>query len=142
MNTRVMAGDYLKRAGRCLREARSAFTEGDYPITVRRSQECVELSLKSVLRALGIEYPREHEVSGALGLAGKKLPVWFAAEIPRLIAISKDLSKKRGPALYGYEEELIPASELFGQGDAEVALAAAEEVFQLCERVVAIVLKV
>jgi hypothetical protein len=51
------------------------------------------------------------------------------------------LSKKRGPALYGYEEELIPASELFEQGDAEVALAAANEVFQLCERVVEVVLK-
>jgi HEPN domain-containing protein len=136
-----MAGDYIKRAGRCLREATSAFTEGDYPITVRRSQECVELSLKAVLRGLGIEYPREHEVSGALGLAGERLPPWFSAEIPRLIAISKDLSKKRGPALYGYEEELIPASELFEQGDAEVALAAANEVFQLCERVVEVVLK-
>jgi HEPN domain-containing protein len=74
VNTRVMAGDYIKRAGRCLREATSAFTEGDYPITVRRSQECVELSLKAVLRGLGIEYPREHEVSGALGLAGERLP--------------------------------------------------------------------
>jgi len=80
-------------------------------------------------------------VSGALGLAGEHLPVWFATEIPRLIAISKDLSKKRGPALYGYEEELTPASEIFEKGDAEDALAAAEEVFQLCERVVEVVLK-
>jgi len=51
------------------------------------------------------------------------------------------LSKKRGPALYGYEEELTPASEIFEKGDAEDALAAAEEVFQLCERVVEVVLK-
>ena len=80
-------------------------------------------------------------MSGALRLAGEHLPVWFAAEIPRLIAISKDLSKKRGPAMYGYEEALIPASELFEQGDAEVALAAADEVFRLCERVVEVVLK-
>jgi len=79
-----------------------------------------------ILRGLGIDDPREHEVSGALRLAGERLPVWFAAEIPRLIAISKDLSKKRGPALYGYEEELIPA---------------AEEVFQLCGRVVEVVLQ-
>ena len=80
-------------------------------------------------------------MSGALELAGKKLPVWFSAEIPRLIAISKALSKKRGPALYGYEEELTPASEIFEKGDAEVSLAAAEEVFRLCERVVEVVLK-
>ena len=80
-------------------------------------------------------------MSGALELAGKKLPVWFSAEIPRLIAISKALSKKRGPALYGYEEALIPASELFEQGDAEVALAAADEVFRLCERVVEFAMK-
>jgi HEPN domain-containing protein len=51
------------------------------------------------------------------------------------------LSKKRGPALYGYEEELPPASEIFAKGDAEDALAAAEEVFQLCERFVEVVLK-
>ena len=43
--------------------------------------------------------------------------------------------------MYGYEEALIPASELFEQGDAEVALAAADEVFRLCERVVEVVLK-
>jgi HEPN domain-containing protein len=41
---------------------RDALVEGNYPYTVRLSQECVELSLKAVLKAVGIEYPKIHDV--------------------------------------------------------------------------------
>ncbi len=45
MNTKLMAVDYIKRANRCFKESKDAFEDGDYPITIRRAQECVELSL-------------------------------------------------------------------------------------------------
>lgn len=45
MNTNAMAFDYIKRAKRCLKESKDAFKDEDYPITIRRAQECVELSL-------------------------------------------------------------------------------------------------
>ncbi|RLI85336.1 MAG: hypothetical protein DRO98_07110 [Archaeoglobales archaeon] len=49
-----MARDYMRRARRCLMDAENAFNDSDYPMTVR-SQECVEMSLKAVLRAFGID---------------------------------------------------------------------------------------
>ena len=49
MNTNTMAQDYIKRAKRCYKESKDAFGDEDYPITIRRSQECVELSLKACL---------------------------------------------------------------------------------------------
>ena len=52
MNTRRMALDYIKRERRCFKEAKLAFDDEDYPMTVRRSQECVELIMRQSLNQL------------------------------------------------------------------------------------------
>lgn len=142
MNTKLMTFDYIRRAKSCFRESKAAFDEEDYPMTVRRSQECVELSLKAVLRGIAIEYPREHDVSKALEMVKGKVPDWFSSKIPEFIEISKDLSKKRGPALYGYESELKPASDIFNIKDAKEALASAEEVFNACNKLINEIFKI
>jgi len=134
MNTRAMAMDYIKRARRCFKESKAAFDDEDYPMATRRAQECVELSLKAVLRSRAMEYPREHDVSRALEMVREKFPEWFALKIPKFIRISRDLSKKRGPAMYGYEAELRPASDIFSRDDAKEALRSAKEVFDDCNR--------
>ncbi len=136
MNTRLMALDYINRARTCLKESKAAFDDEDYPITVRRAQECVELSLKAVLRSIAIEYPREHDMSKALEMLKDKFPDWFSLKIPEFTRTSRDLSKKRGPAMYGYEAELIPASDIFSREDAEEAFASTEEVFDACNRLI------
>jgi HEPN domain-containing protein len=97
MNTKLMALDYINRARRCLKESKTAFDEEDYPITVRRAQECVELSLKAVLRSIAIEYPREHDMSKALEMLKEKFPDWFSLKIPEFKRTSRDLSKKEVP---------------------------------------------
>jgi HEPN domain-containing protein len=61
---------------------------------------CVELSLKAVLRFIAIEYPRDHDVSSALEIAREKFPAWFSKKITEFMRISRDLSKKRGHAIY------------------------------------------
>ena len=134
MNTLRMARDYLKRATRCLHEAGGAFNDQDYPMVVRRAQECVELSLKAALRLLGIEYPREHDVSQILLSVQDRLPKWFNAE--KYADHSRVLVSKRGPAMYGHEELLTPASEIFGVKDAEEALKMAREVHEACVRLI------
>lgn len=132
-----MAEDYIKRATTFLKEAELAFQDEDFATSVRRSQECVELSLKAVLRLFAIEYPREHDVSPALALIeNKETPTWFKELIPSFIEISKELGKKRGPAIYGYESELKPASEIFGRGDAEKAINSAKLVYSNCKKVI------
>jgi HEPN domain-containing protein len=45
--------------------AERANSNGNYSYAVRSSQECVELSLKAALRAVGVECPRKHDVSRA-----------------------------------------------------------------------------
>jgi HEPN domain-containing protein len=136
MNTRSMSLDYIKRAGRCLKESKNAFQENDFPITIRRAQECVELSLKAILRSTAIEYPRVHDVGESLEFVKEKFPDWFSSKIPDFKRISRDLSKKRGPALYGYEAQLVPASDIFSKNDAEEALMSAEELFGSCSNLI------
>jgi HEPN domain-containing protein len=53
-----IAKSYLRQAEARLEDAEDALLEGNYPYAVRLSQECVEPSLKAVLKAVGIEYPR------------------------------------------------------------------------------------
>lgn len=136
MNTKSMALDYMKRAKRCFAESKSAFEDQDYPITIRRAQECVELSLKAILRSIAIEYPRDHDVGEALETAKDIFPDWFSIKIVDFKRISRDLSKKRGPAIYGYEASLRPASDIFSRDDAEEALKSAEDVYDSCYKLI------
>lgn len=134
MNTRLMAESYIRTARDCLDQAHSSFKKENYPLSVRRSQECIELSLKAALRSIGLEYPREHDVSDALEMVKEKFPNWFSSKLPKFVEISKELSKKRGPAMYGYELELKPASEIFKKEDAEETLLSTKSVLQACEK--------
>lgn len=136
MNTKILAEDYIRRAGRYLREAENAFSEGDYASTIRRAQECIELSVKSVLRAAGIEFPREHDVSEVLLELDVEMPEWFKAKIPRIAKIMRDITPKRGISMYGLERELKPASAIFSEEDARVELKNASEVHLDCGKFV------
>ncbi len=133
-----MALDYIRRASRTLHEARDAFGVEDYPLSIRRAQEAVELSLKAALRFLAIEYPREHDVGDALlDVAGSRgLPEWFMAEIEFMTSVSSDLAGKRGLAFYGDEQALVPPSSLFTLADAQKALKDAERVHENCRRLI------
>ena len=138
MRTVEMAREYVRRAEATLEEARRTFKKGDNPLTVRRSQEAVELSLKAVLRFLGIEYPREHDVRDALleAAASRPMPEWFKAEIEFMASASSDLARKRGPAFYGDEQAMLPPSSLFAEQDARKALQDAERTYRNCERLI------
>jgi len=50
--------------------------------------------------------------------------------------ISKDLSKKRGPAIYGYEAQQKPASEIFSKDDAKEALMYADDIHSSCFKLI------
>jgi HEPN domain-containing protein len=50
--------------------------------------------------------------------------------------ISKDLSKKRGPAMYGYESEMKPSSDIFDKEDATSAISSAKDVFEACKKLI------
>jgi len=108
-----MARDYAVRAEWCLDEAERAFAAANYPITVRRSQEALEMASKAVLRKLAVEYPHEHDVGDALDRVSTKLPEYVAGKLDQLKALLTELARVRGPALYGYEQEAVTASQAF-----------------------------
>ncbi|MFQ5763061.1 MAG: HEPN domain-containing protein, partial [Candidatus Bathyarchaeia archaeon] len=121
-----------------LKEAEAAFTDGDYATCVRRSQETVEMSLKGVLRMLGLEYPTRHDVGDALAELSDRtdLPEWFRSAVPQMTRASRILAEKRGPAFYGDETAGTPPSALFEIKDGEEALSTARRVQSMCRRIV------
>ena len=138
MKTDELAHDYIDRAELTLEEARSAFEKGVYSLAIRRAQETCELSLKGALRYLAIEYPRDHDVSDVLIKVKeiRQIPEWFNDKIEFMAGVSSDLARKRGPAFYGIERSVTPASKIFGREEGLRALMEAEEILKLCRRLI------
>ncbi|MGQ9468362.1 MAG: HEPN domain-containing protein [Nitrososphaerales archaeon] len=129
-----LAESYMRQAEARLKNAEKARVEGNYPYTVRLSQECVELCLKAVLKAVGIEYPKIHDVSDILLDFKHRFPEWFQAETSFLSESSKILVKKREASLYGGEEAFLSPEDIIGERDAEDALGRSRKTFSLCRR--------
>lgn len=100
-----MARDYMLRSKRILREAEAALSEGDSAASIRRSQESLEMAVKALLRAIGVEYPRSHAVGDVLIGRRDSLPEDVMAEVEDLAKLVSQLASIRGVALYGYERE-------------------------------------
>lgn len=113
MRSTRMAKDYAERGRWVIKEAEEALGAANYAICVRRSQEALELSAKAALRRLGVEYPREHDVGEALEAVADRLPDELKQRLEEIKKLLTELARIRGPALYGYEAEGIPASEAF-----------------------------
>jgi HEPN domain-containing protein len=107
-------GKYTKlgvdRAGRWLRSAELALKEGRHDDVVYCSQMCVELSTKAVLLATGIDYPKDHDISGVFIelSAMKTLPEWFRKRVPVFTRYISELAEQRGLAGYGFEQGVEP----------------------------------
>ena len=136
MSLLKVAKAYLRQAEARLKDAKDALLEGNYPYAVRLSQECVELSLKAALKAVGIEYPKIHDVSDILVEVEARFPDWFRAEVGFLRESSKVLVKKREISLYGGEEAFLSPEEVISRGDAEDATQRADKTYELCRRLV------
>ncbi|MDR7579181.1 MAG: HEPN domain-containing protein [Armatimonadota bacterium] len=102
---------------------------------VRRCQEVVELCLKAALRAAGVEVPRLHDVGATLRAHAARFPDRLRQEVTELAAISRRLARERELAFYGDEETDTPPQDLYGESDAERALADAERVVSWTEAV-------
>ena len=74
MRNRELAHDYIRRASARLKALDVLFDAESWADVVRESQEVVELALKGLLRAVGIEPPRIHDVSDVLRAERAKLP--------------------------------------------------------------------
>ena len=131
-----IAKAYLRQAEARLKDAKDALFEGNYPYAVRLSQECVELSMKAVLKIVGIEYPKIHDVSDVMVDVKDRFPDWFKMELKFLRESSKVLLKKRELSLYGGEEAFLSPEEVISRGDAEDATERAAKTYELCRKLI------
>ena len=105
--------------------------EEAYPDTIRESQETVELLLKGVLRSVGIDPPKVHDVSKAILEAKDLFSPEFQSHLERIQTISRYLRKERELSFYG-EVDFIP-SENYGEEEARKAVLDTEFIYNLVQ---------
>ena len=99
-----------------------------YSDVVREAQEMVELLLKAVLRAIGAEVPKVHDVGRVLERHRDLLPPVMQDSLGEIKRISKRLRKERELSFYG-AEDYIPTEE-YDLEDADMAIRDAEFVLR------------
>lgn len=134
MKLNRIAKSYLSQAKPRVEDAEKALREGNFPYALRLSQEAVELSLKAVLKAVGIEYPKKHDVSDVLTQVTGRFPSWFQQKIPAFAEASRKLVKKREPSLYGDEESFLGPEALISEEEAQEAVSWSKQIHENCEK--------
>jgi HEPN domain-containing protein len=91
----------LNEAKEHCEEMHRAFNRNSWNRTIRRAQEVVELCLKGLLKEIGIEYPKVHDVGDVFERACIQKSINIDSQVLQEIKdISSDLAEKRGPAFY------------------------------------------
>ncbi|MEX0670183.1 MAG: HEPN domain-containing protein [Pirellulales bacterium] len=108
MRSPDLAADYVRRANARLAAVDALFAGESWADVVRESQEVVELALKGLLRAVGIEPPRIHDVSDVLLAEKARFPKAIQRDLDGLAAGSRTLRRDRELAFYG-AEDLTPS---------------------------------
>lgn len=134
MTNQTLAQSYLLKAQKRLKALAVLRDEGAHSDVVREAQELVELALKGVLRAVGIEPPKFHDVGGLLLEHASKFAEEVREQLPRAAEISKRLRRERELAFYG-DIDFIPTEEYSAQ-DAERAYQDAAWVVALAGAVI------
>lgn len=122
MTASSLAESYLRKCQLRLEVLRVLHAREGWSDVVREAQEIVELALKGMLRAVGVDPPKVHEVGGVLVAARGRFPAEI--DLEELARISRELRKDRELAFYG-ADDLIP-TEAYGREDADTALRGAE----------------
>ncbi len=134
MTNDSLAQSYLKKATDRLDVLELLLKKGAYSDVVREAQELVELALKGMLRAVGIEPPKLHDVGGLLLEHRDRFPEPVRVHLADLAAISKRLRKERELAFYG-DLDFIPTEE-YSLEDACLAQGEARRVLEVAGRVI------
>lgn len=127
MNGEGRAKKLLSEAMTIFKEAKTALDERAWNLAVRRSQEVVELSLKALLNAMDVDYPKIHDVAPLFSRTVRERGVEIDDSFLNwLLGLSSKMANKRAPAFYHDEE--------FSQGEAEEALEGAKIVMEFATR--------
>lgn len=134
MTSQDLAQAYLAKARVRLKALAVLRDEGGFSDVVREAQELVELALKGMLRAIGVEPPKFHDVGGLLVEHRAKFEREVAEQLARAAQISKRLRRERELAFYG-DIDFVP-TEQYSAADAARAYDEAAWIVALAGRVV------
>lgn len=105
-----LAQSYIRKATDRVDILDLLLKKGAYSDVVREAQEIVELCLKGMLRFVGIEPPKFHDVGGLLIEHKDKFLDITTKDIRKMAKISKKLRKERELSFYG-DIDFIPTEE-------------------------------
>jgi HEPN domain-containing protein len=129
MTTRALARSYFLKARKRLRALLVLLEDEAYSDVIREAQELVELALKGMLRSVGVEPPKRHDVGPLLVVHRERLPADVAAVVEKLADISHRLRQEREVSFYG-DDDCIPTDE-YTRDEAERAVDDARFVLDL-----------
>jgi HEPN domain-containing protein len=129
VHNRALALDYVTRATARLAALDVLFEHESWADVVRESQEVIELALKGLLLAHGVEPPRIHDVSAVLLAERDRFPASLTDHLGTLADASRALRRDRELAFYG-AADLTPSS-FYGVADATAARGSARQVVAL-----------
>ena len=135
MTSTSLARSYLEKARLRLEVLELLRARGGYSDVVREAQELVELATKAMLRHVGIEPPKWHDVGSILVEHAERFSIDVRARLGAVARASRDLRKEREFSFYG-DEDLIP-TEQYGVADADAAIDKARLVLAVAERALA-----
>lgn len=124
-----MATSYLNRAKNKIDEAEKRLESWNYSESISASQECIELSMKSIFLVLQCDYPKRHEFKEEeFEIVLKNVPEKLNyLSLPKVYLYSKFWSNFYTIAKYGFETLGVGADKLFEKEEAELALKHAKK---------------
>jgi len=120
VTTNELAAGYPRKCRDRLAALDVLLARGAFSDVVRESQEVVELALKGMLRTVGIDPPKWHDVGGFLLRFPERFAGISRAELEALAAASKELRQEREFSFSG-DIDFVPTDE-YESADADAAL--------------------
>lgn len=136
MTNITLAQSYLIKATKRMPVLTLLLKRKAYSDVIREAQEIVELCLKGMLRKVGIEPPKWHDVGGLLVEYRKRFKGLTIKKAQKLAKISKALRKERELSFYG-DIDFIPTEE-YTFNDARRAIKDADFIFKTARRYIII----
>ncbi len=127
-----LAKSYFIKAEKRLKILDILLNEEDYSDVVREAKEIVGLSLKGMLRFVGVEPPKYHDVGPLIVEHKERFKGISSEEIMKIAQISRKLRKERELAFYG-DIDFIPTEE-YTLDDANEAIEGARFVVKIAQR--------
>ena len=134
MTNITLAQSLIKKATDRLDILDLLVNKGAYSDVMREAQEIVELATKAMLRAVGIEPPKFHDVGDLLLEHTDKYPDDISKELEKIASISKRLRKERELSFYG-DIDFIPTEE-YTITDAQEATEGADLIVAIAKKLI------